>query len=108
MDAGQGPRVGESGRDEHEPDADARPIRGDLVVSLDRVRSQARRYRVTAGSELVRLVVHGALHLCGHDHARAAERQRMRTRERSAMRLARASVRAVDDTLGRAAVRSRA
>src|SRR5205823_4802599 len=74
--------------DEHEPDAERRPVRGDLLVSLDRVRSQARRYRVTPGRELVRLVVHGTLHLCGHDHARERERERMRRRERSAMRRA--------------------
>ncbi len=89
--------------DEHEPDAGQLPVRGDLLVSLDRVRTQARRYRVSEGAELVRLVVHGTLHLCGHDHRRVSERQRMRTRERSAMRGARGSVRAVDQTLGRSA-----
>jgi len=86
--------------DENEPRPAARAVRGDVVVSLDRVRTQARRYRVSDGAELVRLVVHGALHLCGHDHLRAAERQRMRLRERSAMREAKASVRAVDAALG--------
>lgn len=94
--------------DEREPDAAARAVRGDLLVSLDRVHVQARRYRVTSGAELARLVVHGALHLCGHDHARAAERERMRTRERTLLRQARGSVRALEGALGRRAAPVRA
>jgi len=82
--------------DEHEPDAAVRPVRGDLLVSLDRVRDQARRYRVTPGTELARLVAHGTLHLCGHDHARPAERRHMRAREDAALRAVRARVRALD------------
>jgi probable rRNA maturation factor len=82
--------------DEHEADAARRPVRGDLVVSLDRTREQARRYRVTPGSELARLVTHGALHLCGHDHAEAAERAAMRAHEARILRSAGAVVRAFD------------
>ena len=82
--------------DEAEADADSRPVGGDLVVSLDRVRAQARRYRVSEGAELARLVAHGTLHLCGHDHAKAAERTAMRARETKALCDARAVVRALD------------
>jgi len=82
--------------DEREPDARRLPVRGDLLVSLDRVREQARRYRVTMGAELARLVAHGTLHLCGHDHARPMERTRMRARESAALRGASASVRELD------------
>lgn len=66
---------------------DEGPIGGDLAISMDRARAQAKRYRVSLGSELARLVVHGTLHLAGHDHQRAGERLRMRRHER----LARAS-----------------
>lgn len=61
-------------------------IDGDLVISLDRLRAQATRYRVTPGKELARLVVHGTLHLAGLDHHRAAERIVMRRREAEVMR----------------------
>ena len=61
-------------------------IDGDLVISLDRVAAQARRYRVTRGRELARLVIHGMLHLAGHDHHRAGERRAMRSLERRALR----------------------
>ena len=93
--------------DERERDAATRPVRGDVLVSLDRVHDQARRYRVTPGAELARLVVHGALHLCGHDHARANERKRMRTREESALKTARGSVRALALVLGKSPVKAR-
>ena len=71
--------------DEHEPDAGTRPVTGDLVVSMDRVRVQAKRWKVSESEELARLVIHGALHLCGHDHMRAAERRVMRAYEDAAM-----------------------
>lgn len=71
--------------DEHEADADTRPVTGDLVVSMDRVRVQAKRWRVSEAAELARLVIHGTLHLCGHDHMKAAERRVMRAFEDAAM-----------------------
>ena len=93
--------------DEREPDAPVRPVRGDLLVSMDRVREQARRYRVSPGAELARLVVHGTLHLCGHDHARPAERAAMRAREDRILRAAVALARRLDRALARAGTRAR-
>lgn len=82
--------------DEHEPDAETRPVTGDLVISLDRVVAQAKRFHVTKGVELARLVVHGALHLCGHDHVRPGERAAMRAREEAALRAVRAQAKRMD------------
>lgn len=90
--------------DEHEPDAAVRPVTGDLLVSMDRVHVQAKRYRVTPGEELARLLVHGALHLCGHDHMRATERRVMRERENTLLASARGAVRAFTAVLGRTPV----
>lgn len=89
--------------DEDRPDAAERPVQGDVVISLDRVRDQAKRYRVSEGRELARLVVHGALHLCGHDHGRETERRLMRARENAALRRAGPSVARMDRALGKAA-----
>ena len=80
-------------------DEQARRVSGDLVISLDRMRAQARRYRVTPGRELARLVVHGTLHLAGHDHQRLGERREMRARERVALRAARAKIRRIGAAL---------
>ena len=77
-----------------------RRVSGDLAISLDRVDEQARRYRVSRGRELARLLVHGALHLAGLDHASAAERRRMRAAEDRALRAARADIARLDRALG--------
>ncbi len=77
------------------------PVNGDLAISLDRMDEQARRFRVTRGEELARLVVHGALHLAGLDHQRPVDRRHMRAREALALRTARAQVRALDRALAR-------
>jgi probable rRNA maturation factor len=60
------------------------PYLGDLVISTDTTRRQADRFGVSVKEELVRLVVHGILHLCGYDHEKvpAREAQAMRRRER--------------------------
>jgi probable rRNA maturation factor len=58
-------------------------VSGDLVISVQRAVEQARRYRVSFGRELARLVIHGTLHLAGHDHHLAGERAHMRALRRS-------------------------
>lgn len=85
----------------YDENAATAPVHGDLVISLDRVRIQAKRFRVSEGEELARLVIHGALHLAGLDHARAAERKQMRAREDAALKRARAPVRALERALRR-------
>ena len=57
---------------------------GDLVISTETTLRQAKRFGVTRREELVRLLVHGVLHLCGYDHEKvpAKEANRMRRRER--------------------------
>jgi probable rRNA maturation factor len=76
-----------------------RDVSGDLVISLDRMRAQARRFRVSEGRELARLVIHGALHLAGLDHHRLAERRDMRAREEHALVRGRAAITALDRAL---------
>jgi probable rRNA maturation factor len=76
-----------------------RRVDGDLVISIDRVRDQARRYQVTRGEELARLVVHGILHLAGRDHQKPAERQVMRAQENSVLRRCRRHARVLDRVL---------
>jgi probable rRNA maturation factor len=55
---------------------------GDVVVSLDTAAVQARRARRTLDDEVLRLLIHGTLHLLGHDHVRDDEARRMRAEER--------------------------
>jgi probable rRNA maturation factor len=60
---------------------------GDVVISVDTAFRQARAYDATLDAEIERLMIHGILHLLGHDHEEARERARMEREER---RLARA------------------
>jgi probable rRNA maturation factor len=42
------------------------PIVGDVYISIDRLRENAKNQGVTFGNELHRVMIHGALHLCGY------------------------------------------
>ena len=55
---------------------------GELVVSVERVRAQARRFRKTPARELALYVIHGILHLHGHDDRTPRDCRRMRAVER--------------------------
>lgn len=63
---------------------------GDIIVSVERARDQALGgrgghtgdVRWSEAEELRLLVTHGALHVCGHDHAEPAEEAAMRALER--------------------------
>jgi len=55
---------------------------GDIVVSVDTAARQAAAYGAPLGAEIERLLIHGLLHLLGHDHEAAAERARMQREER--------------------------
>jgi len=60
---------------------------GDVVISVDTARRQAAAYDAPLQREVYRLLIHGILHVVGHDHERAGERRAMEAEER---RLARA------------------
>ena len=62
---------------------------GDVVVSLETAESQARRGRRSLDDEVLRLVIHGTLHLLGHDHDRDADARRMQAEERRVWRAVR-------------------
>jgi probable rRNA maturation factor len=44
------------------------PLVGDIYINPDAARTNAREYGVGVREELVRLVIHGVLHVVGHDH----------------------------------------
>lgn len=50
---------------------------GDVVVSVETARRQARTYGAPLAEEMRRLIVHGTLHLCGYDHHERKEAARM-------------------------------
>ena len=49
-------------------------VLGDIYICVEVARENARRQRIAAGEELLRLVVHGTLHILGHEHPTGATR----------------------------------
>lgn len=57
---------------------------GDVVISLERAREQARKHGRTYRQEIRALLVHGVVHLLGYDHEISpGEARRMRRLERA-------------------------
>jgi probable rRNA maturation factor len=50
-------------------------VLGDLVISLDTAKRQAKEYGVTLNQEVLRLIVHGLLHLYGYDHENVSKQR---------------------------------
>jgi len=68
-------------------DCRGRLLRGDMFISLDTVRSNAVLQNVPYGEELMRVIIHGVLHLCGIDDKGPGEREIMEANENSALAL---------------------
>jgi len=58
---------------------------GEVIVSWPQAQRQAAEHGVSPDRELAHLVIHGALHLVGHDHAETEETERMQALERQAL-----------------------
>ena len=58
-----------------------KPHLGDVVLALGQVTREARRQKKTVGDHVSHLVVHGVLHLLGHDHETEEEAEAMEALE---------------------------
>ena len=62
-------------------------INGDLVISLDTVRTNAEKFGKDYDEELHRVIIHGILHLCGINDKGPGEREIMEAAENRALAL---------------------
>lgn len=62
-------------------------IAGDMVISLDTVRSNAEQFGRKYDEELMRVIVHGVLHLCGINDKGPGEREIMEQHENEALNM---------------------
>lgn len=62
-------------------------ISGDLVISLDTVRTNAEKFGKDYNEELHRVIIHGILHLCGLNDKGPGEREIMEAHENKALAL---------------------
>ena len=60
-------------------------ISGDIFISLDTVRSNAELFQRAYNEELMRVVIHGVLHLCGINDKGPGEREIMEAHENDAL-----------------------
>ena len=63
-------------------------INGDLVISLDTVKSNAELFGKPYEEELFRVIIHGILHLCGINDKGPGEREIMEAAENNALEMA--------------------
>lgn len=60
---------------------------GEIYISIDRVKENASKHQSTTSSELLRVIFHGALHLCGYRDKKKSEITIMRQKEDYYLRL---------------------
>jgi probable rRNA maturation factor len=60
-------------------------ISGDIFISVDTVQSNAGEFGVSFEAELLRIIIHGILHLCGEDDKTPELRIEMTKKENSAL-----------------------
>jgi probable rRNA maturation factor len=63
------------------------PIEAEVYISLDRVRENAAVHSVSYKEEALRVIFHGALHLCGYADKKKSEITVMRQKEEQYLRL---------------------
>jgi probable rRNA maturation factor len=66
---------------------DENDLLGEIYISLQRAKIQARRFGVSYNSEVERLFIHGMFHLLGFDHETAPQRKLMEAMENRYRRL---------------------
>ena len=52
------------------------PLLGDVVVSVETSRRQAKEHCLSEDEEIILLIIHGTLHLLGYDHDHSAQEKR--------------------------------
>lgn len=56
-------------------------VDGEVYISIDTVRINANNYKVSLNSELLRVIIHGTLHLCGYHDKEDEQKKVMRKME---------------------------
>ncbi len=60
-------------------------IAGDIFISLDTVKSNSDEQKTDFEEELLRIIIHGILHLCGQNDKKPADKEEMTRKENLAL-----------------------
>ncbi len=63
--------------------SDSKRLSGDIYIGIDTVNDNAKKYKVTLANELMRVIIHGTLHLCGFEDSSDEQRKIMKEIEDS-------------------------
>jgi probable rRNA maturation factor len=61
-------------------------LEGEILISLDDALENSKRFHTSFREELIRLVIHGILHLIGYKDEKLSEKKVMKTKENSLLR----------------------
>ena len=64
----------------------SKSINGEIYISIDRIKENAKSFKINTKQEFLRVVFHGALHLCGYRDKSIKEKERMREKETELLR----------------------
>jgi len=56
-------------------------IDADMLISLDSVLSNSKKYKTDFEKELFRVIIHGILHICGYEDTKKSDRLKMKQKE---------------------------
>lgn len=54
-----------------------KPIKGEVYISIDRIKSNAEKFKIPFQTELLSILIHGCLHLCGYEDKSTASKKKM-------------------------------
>jgi len=60
---------------------------GEIVICPQVAKENAKKFKTKAKQEVLKLFVHGVLHLCGYDHEKEAEAEKMEAKEKKYLSL---------------------
>ncbi|MES2850527.1 MAG: rRNA maturation RNase YbeY [Bacteroidota bacterium] len=65
-----------------------REVKGEIYISVDRVKDNAKELKQPIQKELLRVIFHGALHLCGYKDKTESQQTQMRSKENYYLQMA--------------------
>lgn len=65
---------------------EGKKINGDIIISVERVKENARKFKTDFETEIKRVIIHGVLHLCGYKDKSEKDSKIMRSKENTALK----------------------
>lgn len=60
---------------------DQNNLTGEIYISIETVKRNAKNYKVSYRNEMIRVIIHGVLHICGYEDRDDREKREMRKHE---------------------------